>query len=417
MPPRRAHIRGETRSLATKLANPEAPQPDVVLLASTIDPQLLRALEIRRRQYLRGKRGKKPKPLAEFVMWGPPRHAAEDAWTREKSKEWAVESVAWVRRHFPDSPITEAALHMDEGSPHVHVALFPAYKDKAGETAYGWKRAERAATDRLRGAEPLLNAGRQHVRGRKRAGNAMQALLDDYHKTVGKPFGLTRGERGSGREHKAITADEATRRHAADRAAKLDVRERKLEAERADVATQRQAVKVEREDVAAQRQAAKADFDQKADMLLEAQDSLNEREARIDADAKRRDADFNQRELTLRRIERDQAEAKAAAKAEIAGELRRLTQLEEYLREVEPLAEEALKNRKAKEAQERADREYEDRRRRFHEEDAKRVAGEEEEKRERAEADEAERRKKAKAKVVPRRSWLGLRGEDRGLGR
>ncbi len=178
IPPRRAHIRGETRSLATQLANPEAPQPDVALLVPTIDPQLLRALEIRRRQYLRGKRGTKPKPLAEFVLWGPPRHAAKDAWTREKSEAWAVESVAWVRRHFPDSPITEAALHMDEGSPHVHVALFPAYKDKAGETAYGWKRAERAATDRLRGAEPLLNAGRQHVRGRKRAGNAMQALLD-----------------------------------------------------------------------------------------------------------------------------------------------------------------------------------------------------------------------------------------------
>ena len=74
-----------------------------------------------------------------------------------ESEAWAQASVAWVRQHFPDSPITEAALHMDEGSPHVHVALFPRYKD------YGWKRVERAATDRLRGVEPLLNAGRQNV--------------------------------------------------------------------------------------------------------------------------------------------------------------------------------------------------------------------------------------------------------------
>ena len=78
------------------------------------DPLQLHALETRRRQYLRGKRGAKPKPLAEFVMWGPPRHAAEDAWPREKSEAWARATVAWVRQHFPDSPIAEAALHMDE---------------------------------------------------------------------------------------------------------------------------------------------------------------------------------------------------------------------------------------------------------------------------------------------------------------
>ncbi len=295
IPPRRAHVRGETRSLATKLANPEAERPDVVTLSPEIDPLKLATLEKMRRRYLRGKRGARPSPLAELVLWGPPRHAAEDAWPRERSQEWGEASLKWVRAHFPDSPVTESALHMDEGSPHVHVCLFPRYTDAAGETAYGWKRAERAATDRLRGDEPLLNAGRQHVRGRERAGDAMTMLLDDYHKSVGARFGLARGERGSGRKHRAITIDEATRRHAEDRSAKLDVREAEIaeadaESKRTDAASKRRKVRLDKEIA-----------------------RFNQHVGEFNANVKARAARFEERENGLKariaaQVERDKAE-------------------------------------------------------------------------------------------------------------
>ncbi len=47
-------------------------------------------------------------------------------------------------------------------------------------------------------------------------------------------------------------------------------------------------------------------------MLLEAQQALDKREERLDAETKRQNAEFNKRELALRHIAREQAEAKAA---------------------------------------------------------------------------------------------------------
>ncbi len=391
------HIRGEARSLATQLANAdnEGP-PDVVALSTPLPDAELAKLAKERRRYLRGKRGRPPMPIAEIVMWGPPRHAAENAWPREKSKAWADDTLAWIKRHFPDSPVVASSMHMDEGSPHCHFALFPRYTDATGETAYGWKRAHSAAAHRLTGKGTQRNSRRQRIRDREEVGEHTSLLLDDYHATVGAKYGLARGVKGSQRRNKAVEVDESSRRHAEDREAKLDVRERKLEAER--------------EEITAQRQAVKADFDEKADTLLEAQKSLNEREAQLDADAKRKDAEYNRRELALRHVERDHAEAKAA----LAGKLRRLDELEEYQRKVAPVV---AANRKAKEAKARADRESERQRRFLEEETARAEAEEEERELEREAADEAERRKKAKAKVVPARSWFGRSGKDRGLGR
>lgn len=226
---RRAHIRGKVRSEATALALSAG---GVVQLAQTVKAAELRRLNAERKAYLATKRGNHPQPIAEFVTWGPPRHEAKDAWPAAKSKAWAVKTMAWVKRHFPDSVILDAALHMDEGSPHVHVAMFPRYKDAAGEMAYGWKRAVVAATDRLAGRPTQLNAGRQRRPGRNKAGDNLSALLDSYHAEVCADFGLIRGTRGSDREHKEITHGEAAGRHNAERAARLDTRERELDERR-----------------------------------------------------------------------------------------------------------------------------------------------------------------------------------------
>ncbi len=126
-------------------------------------------------------------------------------------------------------------MHMDEGSPHVHAALFPRYTDVTGETAYGWKRAHLAASAWLVGIETQRNGRRRRIRTRKEVGEHTSILLDDYHATVGAKYGLKRGVKGSQRRNKAVEVDESSRRHAKDREAKLDVRERKLEAERKEI--------------------------------------------------------------------------------------------------------------------------------------------------------------------------------------
>ena len=227
---RLAHIRGEVRSEATQLLNADKPgPPDVVELAVPMTADELARHGKERKRYLRGRRGRPPKEIAELILWGPPRHAAKNAWSREQSKEWADDSLAWCRRHFPDSPVVAASLHMDEGSPHCHVALYPRYQDMEGVMAYGWKRAHSAAANRLAGEATQLNDAPQRIRSQKCAGHAMSVLLDDYYATVGEKDGLARGQKGSQRGHKAVEVDEASRRHAADRSMKLDVRERAVE--------------------------------------------------------------------------------------------------------------------------------------------------------------------------------------------
>ena len=211
-----------------KLAN--ADKPDVVALSTPMTNDELAALYQERKRHLLGKRGRLPKQIVELVLWGPPRHAAENAWPRKKSQKWADDSLAWFTKHFPDSPIV--AVHMDEGSPHVHIAAYARYMDANGVMGYGWKRAHSAAADRLTGETPQLNDEKQRIRDQSKAGADMSALLDDYHAAVGAKHGLARGRKGPQRRHKAVEIDEATQRYADDKIAKLKVRETEIEAKR-----------------------------------------------------------------------------------------------------------------------------------------------------------------------------------------
>ena len=416
IPRRRAHIRGDIRSEATELANADVEgPPDVVALTTSITDDEFDALQRERKRYLRGKRGRPPKQVAEFVMWGPPRHAAENAWPRERSVEWAEASLAWVKKHFPDSPITDSSLHLDEGSPHIHVALYPRYKDAAGETAYGWQRAEKAASERLAGAEPLLNSERQGARGREAAGAAMRLLLDSYHAEVGEKFGLTRGVRGSGRRHQAVTVDEASRRHAKDREAKskkiakgqliregelnereaqLDTREEKLakrvekaraeltetrDQMRDEIAAERAQVKAARSKLFEERLAAKSDFDKRADLLLESQEALKAWEKKLDAKA----AALKQLEQQLTIERKTNAEE--------------LRDLRKYKRQAAPFVKEGLARRNARQAQIDADKAYDAEVAKDLQQQADLADAHEQERREEAEAE----RKRKRGNVFP----------------
>lgn len=387
---------------------------DIQALAPSLPDGELQRLSKERREYLRGKRGRKPRPVTELVVWGPPRHVAEDAWPRERSEEWAREVGAWTRRHFPDSPILDAALHMDEGSPHVHVSMFPRYTDEHGETAYGWRRTCTAATDRIAGREPQRNSGRQRMRGTKSAGTALSTLHDSLHAEVGAKFGLVRGERGSQRKHEAVTVTEATKRHVKDRTLAIKARERELDQREAKITRRSESL-----DAAVDRvRGVVRDFD--------------EQHARKEAEQARKEADVRAREdVNHNEQERLAAEAKRLAqvkrdltadrkflehggRAEVERKqrLKAEAELAEYKRIADPLIKAAQPEtdakRKAREALEARIREDEEDERlvRKH-----KLAQEREQRREARQREQANKRRGVLSLITPQR------GKDGGIGR
>lgn len=134
-------------------------------------------------------RGRKPAPAIEFVIAGPPPYESADGkdrtWSGSVVREWARESVDWVKRCAgPDSVVAHAALHQDERAPHVHVLIVP----RDAEGRLGW--------NRVRDGFGLT--------GKERGPQLMSAMQDSYQRDVGERFGLGRGERGSQRKHQAI---------------------------------------------------------------------------------------------------------------------------------------------------------------------------------------------------------------------
>ena len=147
----------------------------------------------------------------------------------------------------------------------------------------------------------------------------MGAPLDDYREHVGAKHGLARGETGSGRRNKAVEIDEASKRHAEDRAAQIDARAAAIEAER---------------------QAGLRDFAEQADLLLKSNGEL---------DAKR--AEIELRDTASRRLAAEVADDRAANAAELSHPRR-------WKAEAMPFVKEGLARRKEEEAERQADEAY-----------------------------------------------------------
>ena len=101
----------------------------------------------------------------------------QNAWPLKRVLAFSREAIAWVERHAgPQSVIAAAYLHTDERSPHLHVLVVPVGADGR----LGWKQIERNF-----GLDP------------KATGSAIfRSMQDGFHKEVGAPFGLGRGEVG-----------------------------------------------------------------------------------------------------------------------------------------------------------------------------------------------------------------------------
>ncbi len=109
-----------------------------------------------------------------------------------KLDEWIADNIKWARDTFGGDNVVGAALHMDERTPHLHIAVVPivtAERKKKAREATAKKRYRTKAANR-----PRLCADNIMERGK------MSRYQDIYAEAMVK-YGLERGIRGSEARH------------------------------------------------------------------------------------------------------------------------------------------------------------------------------------------------------------------------
>ena len=109
-----------------------------------------------------------------------------------KLDEWIADNIKWARDTFGGDNVVGAALHMDERTPHLHIAVVPivtAERKKRAREATAKKRYRTKAANR-----PRLCADDIMERGK------MSRYQDIYAEAMAK-YGLERGIRGSEARH------------------------------------------------------------------------------------------------------------------------------------------------------------------------------------------------------------------------
>lgn len=109
-----------------------------------------------------------------------------------KLDEWIADNIKWARDTFSGDNVVGAALHMDERTPHLHIAVVPivtAERKKKAREATAKKRYRTKAANR-----PRLCADDIMERGK------MSRYQDIYAEAMAK-YGLERGIRGSEARH------------------------------------------------------------------------------------------------------------------------------------------------------------------------------------------------------------------------
>jgi hypothetical protein len=166
------------REKPTPNADPEGPTPVVMHLANGKTPyqaarHLLEGAERRNRDTVL---------CREIVLSASPSHFRPGrehiggAFEPDKAKAWAVASLAWARRQWPDQ-LASAVLHLDEMTPHLHLLVVPRVLSAAG----GWKLNSKALFDRER----------------------LRELQTSYGEAMA-PLGIRRGEPGSQAVHSEV---------------------------------------------------------------------------------------------------------------------------------------------------------------------------------------------------------------------
>ena len=158
----------------------------------------------------RGKtRGRPPKPALSILMAGPPPIDGPDAWDKAKVDEWAAKSLEWFRGICPHAPISAAAVHWDERSPHLHIECAPIDRADDGSVRLGMGHLMR----RIAASAPPTD---KHAKGQFR--DTMSRCQDAYQHAVGQHYDLERGRKLAQKpgRHRAVDPELGAELRAAD---------------------------------------------------------------------------------------------------------------------------------------------------------------------------------------------------------
>ena len=166
------------REKPTPNADPDGPAPIVMHLASGKTPyqaarHLLEGAERRNRDTVL---------CREIVLsaspsyFRPGRESMGGVFEPDKVKVWAVASLAWAKRQWPDQ-LASFVIHADEQNIHAHLLVVPRVKSAAGR----WKLNSKALFDRER----------------------LRELQTGYGEALA-PLGIRRGEPGSQAVHSEV---------------------------------------------------------------------------------------------------------------------------------------------------------------------------------------------------------------------
>ena len=150
------------------------------------------------------RRGAKPMQTVELLLAGPPAFEAPDAWSIEEIREWARESLNYIRRLLPDCAIAVAELHLDENSPHIHIILVPMVRDASGKLRLGVKAVRKAL------AQPTIPASKKRIKGQHR--DELSRCAAAYWHHVNRAYGIEAPVRGSSATHVPVDPVEGLQR-------------------------------------------------------------------------------------------------------------------------------------------------------------------------------------------------------------
>lgn len=109
---------------------------------------------------------------------------------------WVVDSVGWAAGEFGKTNLLQAAVHLDERTPHLHVVVIP-------ETMMRETRGRRPKSAGKAAASPEKPTLAAH---KWLDGPAALAAMQDRYADAMAPHGLERGVRGTRTKHKTVRA-------------------------------------------------------------------------------------------------------------------------------------------------------------------------------------------------------------------
>ena len=138
-----------------------------------------------------GKPGRPPHMWVSIVTGGPPPFEALDRWAPARVLAYMRDTHEFIVRISGGRPLLNSSVHLDERSPHGH------HTAPAPDGYEAWLDAAS-----LEGAKMLADEGTEDQLEQPRHGDRLTVIHDAYQQEVADKYGVERGFRGQGRQHR-----------------------------------------------------------------------------------------------------------------------------------------------------------------------------------------------------------------------